>query len=197
MDDLAAIYQVDTLTLQHQITRHQLLFAIIIGALLLLTVVLYVIYTLRLRRKNRSLVRQIRQREQAEQQMEKISQTAATDLLSNEEQLFLRIQQLMDDKKILATSKLRREDIAALLDTNSTYVVEAIRMCTSGLTVSDYVNRKRLKLARLMLEENTDANLDEISEQCGFASRSRFSSAFKDYYKLTPGEFRKAIKSQE
>lgn len=73
------------------------------------------------------------------------------ELLSSEKQVFLRIQPLMDDKKIPHTSKLHRKDIA---------------------------------------------NLDVISDQCGFASHSRFSYAFKDYYKLTPGEFRKAIKSQ-
>lgn len=195
MDDLAAIYKVDTLTLQNQITRHQLLFAIIVGVLLLLTVVLYVLYTMKLRCKNRELAKQIRDREHAEQQVEKISLAASPESLSNDELLFNRIQKLMEDKEVLAIPGLRREDIAAMLDTNRTYVVDAIRAGTSGLKVSDYINRKRLKYARLLLEENTNASLEEIAEMCGFSSRSRFSSAFKEYYNMTPREFRSATKS--
>lgn len=146
--------------------------------------------------KNIELVRRIREQDVMEQQVEKLGRILPEELLTSEELLYRRIQQLMENKEVLALSRFRREDIAEMLGTNGTYVADAIRVCTSGLSVSEYINRKRVQYARCFFESHSESTIDEIGELCGFSSRSRFHSAFKEYYNMTPGEFRKAIESK-
>lgn len=146
--------------------------------------------------KNIELVRRIREQDVMEQQVKKSGHIIPKELLTSEEVLYCRIQQLMEDKEILALSRLRRDDIAEILGTNGTYVADAIRICSSGLSVSEYINRKRVQHARFLFESHSESSIDEISELCGFSSRSRFHTAFKEYYNMTPGEFRKAIESK-
>lgn len=115
------------------------------------------------------------------------------EVRTSEEQLYNRIQQLMENKAIFALSRLRREEIAELLGTNGTYVADAIRVCSPGLSVSKYINRKRVQYARFLFENHPDKSIEEVVELCGFSSRGRFHTAFKAYYNMTPGEFCKAI----
>lgn len=146
--------------------------------------------------KNIERMHRIRQQDVMDEQVEKLEFVLPEELLTSEELLYCRIQQLMEDKKILALSRLRRDDIAEILGTNGTYVADAIRICTSGLSVSEYINRKRVQYARFLFESHSERTIDEIGDLCGFASRSRFHTAFKEYYNMTPGEFRKAIESK-
>ena len=55
LDELRTIFEVDKLTLRNEVITTRLYLSLIIVALLLATVVLYIIYTRRLRRKNRAL----------------------------------------------------------------------------------------------------------------------------------------------
>lgn len=146
--------------------------------------------------KNIELLHRIREQDIMDQQIEQLGRVIPEELLTNEELLYRRIQQLIENKELLALHKFRREDIADMLGTNGTYVADAIRICTSGLSVSEYINRKRVQYARSLFESHSENTIDEIGEMCGFSSRSRFHTAFKEYYNMTPGEFRKAIESK-
>lgn len=54
-----------------------------------------------------------------------------------------------------------------------------------GMTVSEYVNRKRLALARDMIREG-GLSLSEVSEAVGYESYGYFSRLFKKRYGITP-----------
>ena len=58
-------------------------------------------------------------------------------------------------------------------------------------------DNQKLKLLYLRdyLLKNTDMNMGEIQDVCGFESPSYFSRAFKGEYGVTPSEFRKADKN--
>lgn len=49
----------------------------------------------------------------------------------------------------------------------------------------------RMSAARLLLTE-TDNTISSIAEQLGYSSSEHFTNAFKNYYHLSPGKYRKA-----
>ena len=62
-----------------------------------------------------------------------------------------------------------------------------------GNSIAAYIKEYRMELAaRLLLE--TDLNMAQISEQVGYQSQSKFTSAFKDRYQVLPKEYRKNAK---
>lgn len=62
-----------------------------------------------------------------------------------------------------------------------------------GNSIAAYIKEYRMELAaRLLLE--TDLNMAQISEQVGYQSQSKFSSAFKDRYQVLPKEYRRNAK---
>ena len=60
----------------------------------------------------------------------------------------------------------------------------------TGMTLTDYQNRERIKEAREMMI-STDNELSAIAEACGFASYNYFLRVFKKMSGVTPREYRK------
>ncbi len=59
-----------------------------------------------------------------------------------------------------------------------------------GKTVSEYVNEKKMQIAKRMLAE-TDYSLKEISERLGFDHYGYFSRLYKKYFKTAPSRQKK------
>lgn len=60
-----------------------------------------------------------------------------------------------------------------------------------GENVNDYVNRIRLERSARLLSVNRRTPVTDIALDCGFSSSSVFSRAFKQYYGVSPSDFRK------
>lgn len=60
-----------------------------------------------------------------------------------------------------------------------------------GETVHNYINRKRIEKAASFLLHKKDWTTTEIAEKTGFASLSAFSRSFKQFYGISPSEFKK------
>lgn len=60
----------------------------------------------------------------------------------------------------------------------------------TGSTIHEYLKKQKLNYAANLLE-TTDKSVLDISSAIGYDSLSHFDHAFKDYYKLTPLEYRK------
>ena len=58
-----------------------------------------------------------------------------------------------------------------------------------GITLTDAIRRRRLKQAREFLL-HTDANMNEIAHECGFADSSYFRRSFKQVEGLSPTKWR-------
>jgi len=60
-----------------------------------------------------------------------------------------------------------------------------------GKTFSDYIEEKRLRLAKTLLEQ-TDKGMSEVALQCGFANYITFYKFFRKHTGTSPNNFRQA-----
>lgn len=61
----------------------------------------------------------------------------------------------------------------------------------TGQTPNEFVLTIRLKKGALMLRNNPELNITEISDRIGFSSSRYFSKCFKDVYHVSPLAYRK------
>ena len=148
------------------------------------------LYNKELAEKNRKLFEEIEQRRQEQQQEIAQLNAAPDERLTMEQQLYRRLCSLMDEKKLYTDESLNRELLAQQLGTNEKYVEQAIRQCSKGETVGDFITRYRLEhVARLL--KTTDESVAIIGEMSGIPSRSTLARLFRNAYGMTPTEYRK------
>lgn len=202
LNQLTKLFRLNELEQEKRIAqaehRQVRLIAIIVsgGALLVLVIcALLFVHSRTLRCKNRELVDRIRKQEEAEAHADKVEAKFESELpeeeLSKEKVLFRKIQNLLTDEEYLTQPKLGRDELAALTNTNRTYVVEAIRACTDGWSVSQYIGVVRVKHARYLLDHRPELSLEQVAIACGFQSQSTFTKYYRTHYRITPGEYRK------
>lgn len=61
-----------------------------------------------------------------------------------------------------------------------------------GLTIKDYLSRKKMIAAGTMLKDS-NMSIQEIAEQLNYASSHSFSLAFKRYMMDSPNSYRKKM----
>ena len=196
LDELRTMYEVDQLILENKISQSKLTILFIISAFLVFLLVGYIFYTIRLNRKNRILYEKIRRAQQAEMQAEKVIEHAPEKSLSKEQLLFRELNNLLTKKHSFTDPKLDRKDLSDLLGTNSTYLANAIKECASGMSVNEYINKIRLVYAGNLLLEASEISIDAVGEDSGFSSRSTYYRLFRDYYGMSPSEFRMISKEK-
>ena len=67
----------------------------------------------------------------------------------------------------------------------------------TGQTPNDFILTIRLKKGALMLRNNPELNITEISDRIGFSSSRYFSKCFKDIYHVSPLAYRKGENGEE
>lgn len=67
----------------------------------------------------------------------------------------------------------------------------------TGQTPNDFILTIRLKKAAVMLRNNPELNITEISDKIGFSSPRYFSKCFKEIYHVSPLAYRKGEESAE
>ena len=103
--------------------------------------------------------------------------------------------------------KLRMDEAAEYIDSHIAdeslgvnRIAEAFSMSEShfrhsfkeahNLTVSEYIHKRRIRIAKNLLQFSNDS-LSSIAREVGFSSIYYFSSAFKKEVKMSPSEYRK------
>ena len=194
--ELAIIYQTHQKELELEESKVQarirsiLLYTALVVILLIAFLLLRAIHFNRvLSEKNRKLYEEIElNRKEQQHEMEQL-QAAPEAELTTEQQIYRRLCALMDEQEPYTDENLNRDVLAQLLGTNAKYVEQAIRQCSKGETVSDFINRYRLEqIARLLKE--TDDPIAIIGEQCGIPSRATLARLFRNTYGMTPTEYR-------
>ena len=181
-------FEVAELQLSQQRTRSHLYLAISAVVLLTVIVVFGIIYARRMRQKNRKLYEQIMQLQKAEDQP--VAETPASE--SNP--LYASICELMRQERPYTDADFSREELASRLGTNRTYVVDAIREGSGGLSFQQFLATYRVNHATRLLAETNDS-IEQIAFASGFNSRQVFARAFREQHGLSPSEFRQARES--
>ena len=89
------------------------------------------------------------------------------------------------------TADLSLKAIASLLNVNPSYLSTQFKKET-GSTLTDYVNRKRVEHAILLLN-STSMQIQTIALYCGIPDVNYFTKLFKKYINKTPKEYRAEI----
>lgn len=97
----------------------------------------------------------------------------------------------MDSDRLYLKPGLKISDVAEAVGSNRTYVSAAINR-TSGMSFSDYVNRRRVEEAKRLLLLEQDPAISEVAEKAGFASFPSFYRAFVKFTKKSPSEWQRA-----
>lgn len=63
----------------------------------------------------------------------------------------------------------------------------------TGLTPADYIVRKRIELAKLLIVKDPEAKLCDIAKRCGFNSAINFSTVFRRFTGSSPSNFTKKM----
>jgi len=85
------------------------------------------------------------------------------------------------------------EKVALEVDLSPNYFSNLFREET-GVNYLDYVTEFRLDQSKILLEK-TDWTLEQISNEVGYRDVKYYSQLFKRHYDITPGKYRKKMKS--
>ena len=145
--------------------------------------------------KNRRLLAEMEQREREQKQAIEQLKAEPEELLTANQKLFRSICALMNEQKPFTDENLNRDSLAQLLGTNPKYIDQAINECSNGDTTRDFINRYRVQHIATLLKA-TDDSIGLIGEMSGIASRATLSRLFRDYYGMTPSEYRQAARAE-
>lgn len=97
----------------------------------------------------------------------------------------------MQEEQLYRQPNLKREDLARALNSNSRYIIDAIKTGT-GKTFLDYINQHRLDYVHRMLMTDESTPVSNIIIDSGFSSTSAFYRLFKEEFGMSPNELRQA-----
>ncbi len=89
------------------------------------------------------------------------------------------------------TADLTLGHIASLMNVNASYLSAAFKK-ECGETLTEYVNRRRMETAALILA-HSDKQIQVVAEECGILDVNYFIKLFKKQYDMTPTQYRANI----
>lgn len=101
---------------------------------------------------------------------------------------FQRLEAVMMKKRLFSEQDITREQIAAEVGTNRTYLIRSIKLAT-GMTFNEYITNLRVNYAATLLT-SSDEPLEYIGTIAGFRSKSAYYRAFAAANHCTPAEYR-------
>lgn len=93
----------------------------------------------------------------------------------------------------MKTGELDVETIASKMCITRQQLTRKLQAVT-GETAVVYLMRIRLNRAKQLLESCADMQIGDIAIKCGFEDNAYFSRIFKQYFHLTPSQYRKRLK---
>lgn len=103
----------------------------------------------------------------------------------------LRARDLLHDR---FSEDVSLREVAAAVGIHPVHLARVFRK-EYGCTVGDYIRRLRVEFACRKLAES-ETPLAQIAILSGFSDQSHFSNAFRRQMRMTPGEFRRNLRSR-
>lgn len=118
-----------------------------------------------------------------------VNPSPVVNMEEEENQLFSKIELLMEKQKLYLQSDLSQEQIL-----NDLHISARALKCTllakTGLSFSEYILSLRLKYARKLLLESNQMSVEKIAYASGFNSRRTFYRVFQDNFGMSPLEYK-------
>lgn len=92
----------------------------------------------------------------------------------------------------LSVGNLQRDELAAMVHVSAGYLGRIFKKET-GVTITDYVIKKRIVIAKQLLIK-TNLSITDISTRVGISYSSYFTKVFKEQVEMTPQEYRQQHK---
>lgn len=104
---------------------------------------------------------------------------------------------VMNDKSVYCDADFSLEKLAAMINTNRTYLSRVIND-SFGNNFKTFINGYRIKEARKMLSDSEykKYSIESISIMVGFKSKSQFNIIFKEITGVTPSFYIKSLKRE-
>lgn len=96
---------------------------------------------------------------------------------------------LMDEEQCFLEPEMSIEEMARKLNTNRTYVSKLVNIYYE-MTFRDYLNKKRIDYAKVLLLDDRDAIIDYVASKSGYLSSTQFIRKFKQFEGVTPSVWR-------
>lgn len=103
------------------------------------------------------------------------------------------VQQIVDTLEENLLTAWQLDHYAKKIGYSKFYLTRQFKKET-GLTVGEYVRRRRLAVAAFLLL-HTEYTILDISFECQFRSQEAFTRAFKELYNVPPGKYRQMMKT--
>lgn len=113
-------------------------------------------------------------------------------LLQQDEQIPLSIADLMEWLQLNYDTPFSVAEIANKFGYHPSYLTSLFKRC-SGYTITEYLNRQRIRVAKNLLTSTPKLTLAEISEQVGIGDEKYFMRLFKRYEGITATAYREAF----
>jgi len=124
---------------------------------------------------------------------------ACIDLVNQNSEQFKAEQVSENVRKIieenLKTEGLTLEWLSERMHFSPNYIRQIFKQKT-GESFMEYVIRKRMERAANLLI-NTDLQIQEVAEECGYSNQRYFSSSFRKFYDCTPSSFKSMAERQK
>lgn len=128
----------------------------------------------------------IRNIEEEEEEFAELPEYSIKDILKLKDEIY----QLVEKEKLYLCPNLKTEYLAQKLNTNRSYVYQAINV-EMGMSFSEYINQKRIEKALQLMEQQPSMRIQDIAEKSGYSSVSTFYRNFKQYMGHTPSNYQK------
>ena len=190
-------YQEQKMALEREMVQARRSRSIALGAsagalvcLILLGIILQ--YVILVRRKNKALVSQISENVLLQREKEDASALNGNPELSSlsDAQLFEYLRYEIVTNRLYSDSRLDRQYLMDRYHLSKERIGSAFSHGSPYQSLAAFLNVVRLKNAAKMLSSSPEMSISDVASACGFSSGSLFARNFKQYFALTPTEFR-------
>ena len=105
-------------------------------------------------------------------------------------QLFLKLEDAMDNDKIYLNKSLTRADILDLLGIGKNRLGKMFQDVGGDMSLPSYINGKRLNHALGIISEHPEYTVNEVAYASGFSNTRNFHLLFKKRFGITPLQYR-------
>ena len=118
-----------------------------------------------------------------EEQEKETDDTKNTEVTpsNNSTLIFEKLETLMNEQQTFLKNDVLLNDVAKMLGTNRTYLLQALNSC-AHMTFKEYINRKRIAYAEQLAIEKPNLSKTEIATLSGYNSMSSFYRNYGLYH---------------